>query len=86
MTRYLSSHLTGGGSPLNVHQSLICGLGMGLVLELPEGTRELKNYHLILVLKKLIVPNEKFYLFFFKIICWRNYTYVIFLHSEFSML
>jgi hypothetical protein len=39
MISYLSSQLTGGGSPLNVHQSLICGLGMGLILELPEETR-----------------------------------------------
>jgi hypothetical protein len=61
MIRYLSSHLTGGGSPLNVHQSLICGLGMGLVLELPEGTKEVKNYFLFL--KKLIVPNEKLYFY-----------------------
>jgi hypothetical protein len=53
MIRYLSTQLTGGGSPLNVHQSLICGLGMGLVLELPEVTREVKNYHLFLVYKEI---------------------------------
>jgi hypothetical protein len=62
MIRYLSSHLTGGGSPLNVDKSLICGLGMGLVLELPKGTREVRK---IIYFKKLTVlgPNEKLYWF-----------------------